>query len=564
MNENLQFWLYDKKSVTPWYFGKPKEPGSSDFLRSMGVIWEKEEKKKWLSLSIPTPEVEEDKNIWEKIWEWVQGAWEFLKFEAEEDDKTITSFAKFMWNLPWDTVQLAWDIISIASSPIESAKSVEAFAWSMIETWLNKAFWQDHFTSDEKRLISESVASEFQKISEDPSILRDMAVENPMDVLLTFTGWLWQAKNAAKAKWFSELANKLEKAEQITNPINIQKEAWKAIKDTSIAVKDKLFPEKPLDDLLLEVSQGKKADIPKFEKAIGSIDVEGVKTYEDLTKTFDNKIAEISKKQDDLLPSDESFDIKDLETTVWNRKANFVKDAIDDLETVWLKENDLEFLSRVDDLKAKQKLSIKDINDLARFYWSKFKEKSFNKMWDAKSSVSAARFENNRRWLKELSRDLLPDDVAKTLDAEMSNLFTAKDLSQKMADNVDTITKKVQPRNLVEKWFRSAADILNFLTLWWASAFLSRMFPSNVGLKTMNNIEIQERLAKNLKAIEKATKKLEWIAEESKQASIIEKLAKEIWITQQTINAFAEEWTQWKIRSNAIKWKELNPVKQWQ
>ena len=183
--------------------------------------------------AIETP-IEEDiswLDIWVKTWEAISGFADNLKFKAEEDDWKITSIAKFFWNLPWDTLQLAGDLIGVASDPVGTVKSVEQFAGSLIETGLNKTFWQDHFTSDEKRLISESVSTELKKISDNPSILKDLAVENPADLLFSLTGGLWVAKNTAKSKWFTSLADKLEKVETITNPITIQKKAgtvaWK-------------------------------------------------------------------------------------------------------------------------------------------------------------------------------------------------------------------------------------------------------------------------------------------------------------------------------------------------
>lgn len=172
-------------------------------------------------------------DAWVKAWEAISWFWEWLKFEAQEDDRAITSIAKFFGNLPWDTLQLAWDLVSVVSNPVGTVQSVDAFASSMVETGLNKAFWKDFYTTDEKRMIAESVGTELKKISEDPSILKDMAIENPADLLFSVTWGLWVAKNAAKSKNMTSLASKLEQAESLTNPLKIQaqaiKWAWKAV-----------------------------------------------------------------------------------------------------------------------------------------------------------------------------------------------------------------------------------------------------------------------------------------------------------------------------------------------
>lgn len=45
-----------------------------------------------------------------------------------------------------------------------------------------------------------------------------------------------------------------------------------------------------------------------------------------------------------------------------------------------------------------------------------------------------------------------------------------------------------------------------FLTLWTAKWFMNRFFPSNVWLKVMNSLNIEENLADNLKRINKLLK----------------------------------------------------------
>ena len=44
-NPNLEYWLYDTKSVTPWYFWPPPKQNSIDKLRSLWVVNTKPEVK---------------------------------------------------------------------------------------------------------------------------------------------------------------------------------------------------------------------------------------------------------------------------------------------------------------------------------------------------------------------------------------------------------------------------------------------------------------------------------------------------------------------------------------
>jgi len=269
----------------------------------------------------------------------------------------------------------------------------------------------------------------------------------------------------------------------------------------------KLFPEASLDELILKVSQWKAKDVKDVKKALWQIDTTEAATYNDLNKSFDGKISELAKKQDELLPTEAVHKVEDLTTTVWKRKTNFIEESLNDLEKVGKAENDLELLAKVDSLRDKTLVSTKDINDLARFYWSKFKSKAFDKMGNQKSSLTASRFENNRSWLKNISRELLPDDTVKALDSELSSLFTAKELTGKMADKVNDLLKKIEDRWLIENIARGIWKWIDIATFGWPRAFLSSFLPSNVWNKILNSLDIQKNLSKHLKTIEKLTKK---------------------------------------------------------
>lgn len=60
---------------------------------------------------------------------------------------------------------------------------------------------------------------------------------------------------------------------------------------------------------------------------------------------------------------------------------------------------------------------------------------------------------------------------------------------------------------------------------------MARLFPSNIGLKTMNYLDIEEKLQKNLRLIEKAMKKEATDAEIVNSVNEIMKNAKTITMT---------------------------------
>jgi len=454
-------------------------------------------------------------DTWVKIWQGISDISKKFKFDSNVDDWVIKSWAKFLWNLPANTVQIGGDLISVLSDPIGTVQSVWNLATAWIESWLNKLFleeWEEFFTSDEVKQTAESVGSELSKLWE-PWRIKELLVENPADVLLTFLWGVGVAKNVAKSKNLTGLVNKLEKVEDLTNPIKIQSEALNTLGKWKDVVKSKLFPEKWLDDLVLEISQGKKSNIPAVKESLSKLDTREIKTFEELNTSIWDKITELSRKQDELLPSQATLKVEDLSTTKGKRTTNFIESALDDLEKVWLEGNDLELLNKVDDIRAKSLISEKDINDLARFYGSTFKNKSFDAKGNPKSSLTASKFENTRSWLKNKSRELLPDDSVKAIDDELSKLFETKLLTDKMADNVVNLQKKISERGLAEKVARWIGKWFDLLTLNTASWFLTSFLPSNIGNKVLNSLAIESNLAKNLKRLEELNKKADNISE---------------------------------------------------
>jgi len=191
----------------------------------------------WIEFTPPKvePLIDEDKSwldIWVEFWQGLSETAKEFKFESNVDDWVIESWLKFLGNVPWNTAQIAWDLISLFSDPLWIADSVKTLAKAWIESWLNKLFLEkgeEVFTSEEIEQVATVVWKEMSKIATEPWRIKELLVENPADVLFAMTGWLWIAKNAAKTKWFTNLANKLEKAEAFTNPINVLKAESKLI-----------------------------------------------------------------------------------------------------------------------------------------------------------------------------------------------------------------------------------------------------------------------------------------------------------------------------------------------
>ncbi len=188
----------------------------------------------------PTQEPEEEKSTflwldgtfdtWVKAWTAISDTAQKFKFQSNVDDWIVKSGLKFLWNLPANTAQIAWDLITVASDPIWTVQDIQTFSDAVVQDWLNKIFleeWQEVFTDEETKEVSWAIKNEIDKIANEPGRIKEILVENPADVLLTITWWVWVAKNAAKSKGLTNLASKLETVEKYTNPIKIQAEAVK-------------------------------------------------------------------------------------------------------------------------------------------------------------------------------------------------------------------------------------------------------------------------------------------------------------------------------------------------
>lgn len=459
--------------------------------------------------------------IWERVWE----VWQIFKRWGEQKSRELQDLvntaksegitkAMFKWlksaltpdileKNKDDTIvqlwgQVIWAWTDVIWEGIENLAQV--FTPKEVENKIEQAV-QSIWNTD----IVQNLVSSWDKFSmENPEKARNIAWIVNISEILPIWKWAWLWKKA------------------------ISKEA----KEASIKVM-----EKQVDDLVLQISQWTKADIPKVKKAIQNTDISDIDSYEQLSERFSDKISILARKQDEILPDDKIYSIDEVTTSIGWRKTNYAKQALDDLESVWLKENDLELLAKVDELKSLDKFSTKDLNDLARFYGTKFKNKAFSKRtWEPLSSVSAARFENNRKGLKNIVRDLLPDDTMKTLDSEISTLYTAQWLADDMVRKVDNLRKKVTDRNIVEQFGRWVADIIDAITFGWVRAFLWRMLPSNVWLKTMNSLDLEKALKKNLEKFEKTLQKIEKAKEPSKIKEAVEELWRQLNISREQIN----------------------------
>lgn len=265
-----------------------------------------------------------------------------------------------------------------------------------------------------------------------------------------------------------------------------------------------------VDDAVGRIIQGKPGDIEQARRALSNIDTTDVKTFIELNERITDNIGSLSRKIDtelDKFPDPISADEFKKITKVGDETVtqNPIGDALDGLENAYKLSGELPNATRIAQLRKKLEtdgLTLKEANNLAREYGIEFKSRAFSKLGEPKAGFNAENFENVRKGVKDVLRDKMPNDVTKALDSQISDLFSTRSLTTKMEIKVNQLFQKVKKRGLFKRIAQKIGTAVDIATFGTVSGFVSRLLPSNVGLKTMNALDIEEELVKNLKKID--------------------------------------------------------------
>lgn len=251
-------------------------------------------------------------------------------------------------------------------------------------------------------------------------------------------------------------------------------------------------------------------------EALPLVDTKGVKTYEDLfkriTDTVDTKIAGVDKE---FAKNATPMKLKNLTQTLESEsgkataKVNYVRDALSQLNTLYKRTKDLPNQLKIQDLLKKARsvgLTPSEINQLARDYGTEFKAKGFSKVGQALTNISDQAYENTRKGLKEVARSFLTSEKARKLDKEASQLLTTQKLVKTMKERVAALEDRIKKRGILESAGRLIGEGVDLATGGLVKGFLTKFFPSNVGIKTMNSLDLERELTKNLNLLNRLNK----------------------------------------------------------
>ncbi len=445
-----------------------------------------------------------DRGYIDQVWP----EWKNLDTNLYQKIKWFGRLAWTLWQVVWDVAW--WGLMWIAEwlSTNQEKEAVKDAVADVAAAVINSEPWE------KVQEMYNSLSDEQKQELWDWFSVLDWLSDIPLSI------WWWAvAKQAIKQwakwletqvvkQWVKQLDNAIDTAETAAKNYQVNKAVKNLEKNTAEA----------------EATAGRivQWDIKAQKEAVNalkSVDTKDVKTYKDLWNKIDEKATEIAKKVDEELSK---YNDKYSGTTSRVEEiADWVKepieytpaqDVIDDLTKLYTKLWDKKWLAEMWYWEWKlnaEWLTLKELNDLAKKHWVEFRRKAFNEDWSWKYSDIWEKYETNRQSMKEYIRELLPDDTTKNLDIAYHELMDTNYYVNKMSEKVNALTQKIKKRNIIEKLWAKAGDIVNMLSWWWIKAFVTKFIPSNVWNKINNSLDMEAELPKLLSKLDDLNRKID-------------------------------------------------------
>lgn len=408
--------------------------------------------------------------------------------------------------LPQDVKDNIKGKIADASTAIQTALKEPADGRDLLhnEQFRNMLGHVSEVAKDNPRL-AQSIVDGFNAVA----LTGGGAAEVPVKTAIkTGTEALVEGVNATRNAAGELISNVSSKAAPVIDS------AASTVSDTAKSIKNKVAPTPTIDGLVGKVAQGKPEDIPSFTRGLGNLDTSQVSTYKDLGKIADDTISSTAKQQDVALSMEKTpLKIQQLAAKVGEQGGakNYVIDAVNQLKDYYTKINDVAglqkiktYVQKIDPLKG-DGLTVQELNDLARLHGRELN--AYNANGELASGLTKQAVENTRQGLKDTVvqniKDPTAKEVFKAADAKMSDLYTVSDLSNKMEIKVNALEQRLQKPNILQK----IGGIVGRATrITGVGDFASKLLGIDKvpGSATLNAVELEAKLSKNLAKIEKA------------------------------------------------------------
>ena len=272
--------------------------------------------------------------------------------------------------------------------------------------------------------------------------------------------------------------------------------------------------------------------------------MKGACTFKDFIADFfcfvdvvEGKITGLSEKLDQQLAQDtRTFNLENLSnevtsTTGRKKSVNHVKEAIDQLEELYEKTGETEKLLKLQDVKNKattEGLTVKEINDLAKLHGierSGFSESTGKPL----TSINKRSYENTRKGLKTKARELFGDESFVETDKAISDLISTNRNLTKVAEKVNSLNQRVDKRGLGQRVGRAVFNLIDTLTGGFTTGVVrSALVPRGRGFKTLNSLDLEKQLSKNLKKLDGLVDDISKAKTDKEALNIINKFEKQL------------------------------------
>ena len=380
------------------------------------------------------------------------------------------------------------DVVEAVAKPI--SQGIQA-----TQTWLeNNPTFQNVVTSD----IADRIA---KIIDSDPDIAKNAeAINNIANAVLAIKG---TAQTLTKAK------------PVVTGAVEtVAETAPKVVEKGVEVIKQGIKPAPTVEQAIGQILQGKTTNIKPFQTAIQVVDTEGVKTYADLKNKFDEIIPTLAQKVDEELVKDTTpYSLSELSIKTKSKggqevSTDYVTRALANLKELYESVGDDVSKVNIEEIINKansEGLTRKEINDISRTYNQEFGSKAFSRATgEPMTSVNAQAFETTRKGLKDVARAGIGGAEAKAADQILSSVYDSKKLIERNVEAVNKLKQRIEERGWISNLTYSLLKAVDTLSMGAIRGATDAVLNRGTGLKTLNAIDLEANLERNLGIIKKA------------------------------------------------------------
>lgn len=294
--------------------------------------------------------------------------------------------------------------------------------------------------------------------------------------------------------------------------VNLASDAMKVAKDVKQKVLPAVSEEEKAKAIVGKIIQGETKDIPAAKRALSDVDASKIKTQKDLYDTLNTKVEAQSNTLDRML-AESPVHNQPILLKNWDKISNiggrtvshnYVDDALNQMKEYYSKIKDVESLTKINQLIEKgntEGLTIKEVNDIARQHGQALS--GFNANGELASGLTKQAAENTRTGLKETAREAYGDDAFRALDSSISDTIRTRDLIKDQVEAVNKLQQRIKERTWGEKLGRVAGRVINLVGFNSPKGFIEYFLGRGTGLKTLNALDLEKTLQKNLKSFQK-------------------------------------------------------------